>query len=161
MRLPPACLAILASLACHPAAHAAGEALPSKADVEPIVACAWSALADVPNVAEVRFVKDHPRRVWAKFLNPPDPQIEGMQLVVAPTTGKPTQFVVEYTLWTATTNRPGVPNPARLNAPMVEATGMQLLSGVRNRCAPTAGGTPSCSTSNLRDKLSGRCSIGI
>jgi hypothetical protein len=161
MRRPAAFLAILAALACHPAAQGAGEALPSKADVEPIVACVWSSLADVPNVREVRFVKDYPRTVWVIFWNPPDPQTGGMKLLVAPDKGTPKQFVVEYSLWTGTTQRPGVPNMASLNAPAVEATGSLLLSGVRNRCAPKAAGTPSCSMSNFRDRINGRCSIGI
>ena len=161
MRRPFASVAILAALACHPAAHGAGEALASDAAVEPLVACVRSALADSPNVAEARYAKNHPRTVWAKLSNPPDPQVGAMALVVAPMRGTPRQFVVEYSLWTGTLMKPGVPNLAKLNAPAVETTGAQLLSEVRNRCVPTAAGAPAGSVSTFGEKISGRCSVGI
>jgi hypothetical protein len=161
MRHPVAFLAILAPLACHPAAHNTRQALPPDAAVEPIVACVRSALADAPNVKAASFRKDYPRTIYVSFLNPPDPTVGGMALVVAPTSGTPRQFVVEYTLWTGRRGTPGVPNLARSNAPAVEAMGAQLLGVARDQCAPTAAGAPACSMSNFNERLTGRCSLGI
>ena len=161
MRHTVALLPILAALACHRPAHGARQAVAPDSAGDPLVACIHSALADSPNVAEAGFKKDYPRTLWVRLVNPPDPQIGGMQLVVSPTSGKPKQFVVEYTLWTGTLHKPGVPNLALLNAPAVEAMAAQLLRGVGNRCAPTAAGAPACSMSNFGEKLTGRCSLGI
>jgi len=161
MRHPIAFLAILAALACHPAAPSAMQEFPPESTVEPLVACVRSALADSPTVAEASVKRDHPRTVYARFVNPPDPTVGGMELVVVPIRGTPTQVAVEYTLWTGTLYKPGVPNLSKLNAPAVEATGAQLLRDVRDRCAPTAAGAPACSLSTLNEKITGRCSVGI
>jgi hypothetical protein len=161
MRHPVASLVILPAIACHPVAHSARQPLAPDSAVEPIVACVRSALADAPNVKEARFKKDYPRTVYVIFLNPPDPQAGGMELVVAPTSGTPSQFVVAYTLWTGNLTKPGVPNLAKLNAPSVEATAAQLLRAAHNQCAPTAAGQPACSMSNFDERITGRCSVGI
>jgi hypothetical protein len=161
MRHPVAFLAILSALACHPPAHSVSEVLEPDSAVEPLVACVRSALAESPNVREAGFKKDYPRTVWVSFVNPPDQYVSGMELVVAPNSGTPTQIVAEYTLWAGTLHRPGVPNLASFNAPAVAAMGIQLLAGVRNQCAPTKTGAPACSTSNFNERIKGRCSIGI
>jgi hypothetical protein len=161
MRHPVAILAILATLACHRAAPGAGQALAPDSTEEPLVSCAHSALAHSPNVKEAVFKKDYPRTLYVVFVNPPDPSAGAMTLVVAPSRGTPRQLVIEYSLWTGTSHRPGVQNLAALNAPAVEATGAQLLREVANRCAATATGAPACSMSTFHEKLTGRCSIGI
>lgn len=126
-----------------------------------MAACMLGALRGSPNVAEAGFSKDQPRTVYVRFVNAPDPSIGAMTLVAAPNRGTARQFVVEYTLWTQVTNRPGVPNMARANAPAVEATAAQLLRVLGSQCAPRGAGEPACSMSNFGNKLTGRCSLGI
>jgi hypothetical protein len=161
MRHTAAFLAILSALACHHADPRASQALGTDVADEPMVACMLRSLTDSPNIAKAGFRKDAPRTVYVSFVNPPDPSIGGMALVVVPTRGTPKQFVVEYSLWAGTSNRPGVPNLARLNAPAVEATGAQLLRTVRSQCAPSAGGEPACTMSSFQNRITGRCSLGI
>ena len=163
MRQPTTFLAVLAALACHPAAHRAEQALAPDSAVEPLVACVRTALADSPNIAEIRLRADHPRTQTVIFRNPPGPGVGGMAVVVAPSRGTPSQFVVEYTLWVGDPAKPfSVDNSGAAAADVAS----RLLLEVRAQCAPAAPGAPTCSLmpnfgQDGQKTRTGRCSTAI
>src|SRR4051812_8738066 len=135
MRQPTAVLAVLAAVACHPAAHNAEHAVAPDSAVEPVVACVRSALGASPNIAEIRPSDDHPRTASVIFVNPPGPGVGGMAVVVAPSRGTPSQFVAEYTLWVGDPGKSG--NGDNSGGAVADAASRLLLEA-STRCAPAA-----------------------
>ena len=163
MRLPATLFALLAALACHPAAQRVAQAPVPDSASDALVACVHSALEGSSNVAEVRLANGRPRTQYVTFMVAPGPGVSAMAVVVAPIHGTPSQFVAEYTLWIGDPKRPGITDQS--GAAAAEA-GMRLLLDARAQCAPAAPGAPSCSLMPMygqdgQKTRTGRCSIAI
>ena len=163
MRAHATFLALLATLACHPAAPRSDQALAPDSAPDAMVACVHGALEGSTNVAGVRFANGRPRTQYVTFVIPPGPGVGTMAVVVAPGRGKPSQFVAEYTFWIGDLNKPSTGDPS--GAAAAEA-GTRLLQAAKTECAPSAPGEPSCSLMPAfgpegQKTRTGRCSIGI
>jgi hypothetical protein len=167
MRRSVAFLALLAALACTPAAgHPDSEAPTPGIAASPIERCVDNALAASP-VVDQSFAS---RRQWGanrkwvrvryvRMVNPPGPRIQGLTLAVESPNGTPRTFALEY----FSPGRGGMqptydPQVADLERQAVGEIAAQLLRELRVLCLPSAVPQPTCSMVN--QGTVGRCTIG-